>query len=266
MITRQGLIFPPLHQDYQPVLWNRSPEEKEVFVHAKENPMASHLTPETHSNAKKSLNFQPATCELCGSGEHHSSQCKPLTPEILFESQFCTICSAYGHDERHCPTATCSLCTQSGHTRQHCTFSPSCSYCTSIGHKETQCPTKPCSVCRMIHDEGQCRLQKQTCAGCGIRTTHIGRCRGTWCQQCQTDHRLDIPCPTSQTIDLTDAWGLSEACDQWLREQEKTCAICGEDHHEDICTYQCSNCGGGHLEKVCDEDICNIDICWPRRP
>ena len=152
MITRQGLIFPPLHQDYQPVLWNRSPEEKEVFVHAKENPMASHLTPQTRSNAKKFLNFQPATCELCGSGEHHSSQCKPLTPEILFESQFCTICSAYGHDERHCPTATCSLCTQSGHTRQHCTFSPSCSFCGAIGHKETQCPTKPCSVCRMIHD------------------------------------------------------------------------------------------------------------------
>ena len=37
-IMRQGLVFPPLHQDFQLVLWNRSPEEKEVFVHAKENP------------------------------------------------------------------------------------------------------------------------------------------------------------------------------------------------------------------------------------
>ena len=98
-ITRQGLVFLPLHHDYQPVLWNRSPEEKEVFVHAKENPTLTLLTPETHSTTRKSLIFQPPSCELCGSGEHHASTCKPLTPEVLYESQFCTTCSKYGHDE-----------------------------------------------------------------------------------------------------------------------------------------------------------------------
>ena len=37
-ITREGLVFLALHQDFQPVLWQRSPEEKEFVMHARANP------------------------------------------------------------------------------------------------------------------------------------------------------------------------------------------------------------------------------------